>query len=61
MKQYRVQTQAKIHVKMSTKNTQPRTKQQWNSEFSETVVPKNENMSLNLRDFSFFFVLNIFE
>ena len=54
MKQYRVQTQAKIHVKMSTKNTQTRTKQQWDSEFSETAVPKNGNMSLNLHDFSFF-------
>jgi len=61
MKQYRVQTQAKIQVKTSTKNTQTRTKQQWNNEFSETVVPENGNMSLNLRDFSFFFVLNIFE
>jgi len=54
MKQYRVQTQAKIHVKTSTKNTQTRTKHQWNSEFSETAVPENGNMSLNLRDFSFF-------
>jgi len=60
MKQYRIQTQAKIHVKKSTKNTQARTKQQWNSEFSGTAVPKNGNMSLNLRDFSFF-LLNIFE
>jgi len=41
-------------MKTSTKNTQTRTKQQWNSEFSETVVPENENMSLTLRDFSFF-------
>ena len=54
MRQYRVQTQAKIHVKTSTKNTQTRTKQQWNNEVSETVVPKNGNMSLNLHDFSFF-------
>jgi len=53
MKQYRVQTQAKIHVKTSTKNTQTRTKQQWNNEFSETAVLENGNMSLNLRDFSF--------
>jgi len=54
MKQYRVQTQAKILVKTSTKNTQTRTKQQWNNEFSETTVPENGNMSLNLRDLSFF-------
>jgi len=51
MKQYRVQTQAKIHVKTSTKNTQTRTKQQWNNEFLETVVPENGNLSLNLHDF----------
>jgi len=33
MKQYRAHTQAKIQVKTSTKNTQTRTKQQWNTEF----------------------------
>jgi len=61
MKQYRVKTQAKIHVKTSTKNTQTRTKQQWNSEFFWNCSARRRKYEPQLVWFFICFVLNIFE